>query len=186
MSRVGKKPVKIPAGVKVSFCPPVVEISGKAGSIKKLVPPSINLEIKGDEITVQNLSANESLRSLHGLWRTLIQNMVQGALSGFAKDLELHGVGYRAVVQGGRLTLQLGFSHPVEFAMPPGITVSVEASTKINLKGADKELVGLVAAKLRKVKPPEPYKGKGVRYLGEVIQLKQGKTAGTGGSAAGK
>ena len=186
MSRVGKKIVKVPAGVKVSFKAPLIEVSGKAGTVKKLVPSSISFEIKGDEISVKNLSDDPSKHELHGLWRTLVHNMVHGALSGFSRDLELQGVGYRAAVQGTKLTLSLGFSHPVEFPLPTGISAAVEANTKISIKGADKELVGLVASNLRKIKPPEPYKGKGIRYQGEVIQLKQGKTAGSGGAGGAK
>ena len=181
MSRVGKRIIKIPGGVKVLYKTSVIEVSGKAGSIKKEVPASIRVDIKGDEVSVGCASEDSKARALHGLWRTLINNMVQGALTGFTRDLELQGVGYRASVQGNKLTLLLGFSHPVEFSLPTGISASVEANTKINLKGADKELVGLVASRLRKIKPPEPYKGKGVRYAGEVVQLKQGKTAGAGG-----
>ncbi|MBI1861314.1 MAG: 50S ribosomal protein L6 [Deltaproteobacteria bacterium] len=186
MSRVGKKTIKVPAGVKVSFKAPLVEVSGKAGSIKKIVPSSIAIEIKGDEITVRNLSDDPGKHNLHGLWRTLVANMVHGALNGYSRDLELQGVGYRATVQGSKLSLTLGFSHPVEFPLPQGISAAVEANTKISLKGADKELVGLVASNLRKIKPPEPYKGKGIRYQGEIIQLKQGKTAGAGGAGGGK
>lgn len=181
MSRVGKKPIKIPQGVKVSYKAPVVEVSGKGGTLKKSLPPVISVEIKGDEAIVVNTSKEVSAKALHGLSRTLINNMIVGVLTGYQKDLELQGVGYRAQVQGNKLNMSLGFSHPVEFVLPQGISAAVEANTKITLKGADKELLGLIAAKLRKVRPPEPYKGKGIRYAGEQIQLKQGKTAGAGG-----
>lgn len=179
MSRVGKKPIKIPQGVKVSFKSPVVEVSGKAGNLKKTLAPNISVEVKGDEVHVTN--SDEDKKSLHGLSRTLISNMISGVTQGYQKDLELQGVGYRAQVQGSKLTMTLGFSHPVEFPLPQGITAAVDANTKISLKGADKELLGLTAANLRKIRPPEPYKGKGIRYLGEKITLKQGKTAGAGG-----
>ena len=185
MSRVGKKPIKIPSGVKVSFNAPFVEVSGKVGTTKKEVPRTISIEVKGDELSVINISDDPDKQELHGLWRTLVQNMVNGAIIGYSRELELQGVGYRAAVQGNKLTLQVGFSHPVEFNLPQGISASVEANTKIVLKGADKELVGLIASRVRKVKPPEPYKGKGIRFSGEVIQLKQGKTAGAAG-AGGK
>jgi len=181
MSRVGKKPVKIPAGVKVSFSAPNVEVSGKGGKLTKKLAPSIKIEVKGEEATVQNVSEEPEHRSLHGLSRTLLHNMVHGVTEGYSRGLELQGVGYRAAVQGQKLNMQLGFSHPVEFELPAGITAAVEANTKITLKGADKELLGLTAARLRKVRPPEPYKGKGIRYAGETITLKQGKTAGAGG-----
>jgi len=181
MSRVGKKPIKVTTGVKVSFKAPVVEISGKVGTLKRNLPASISVNVKGDEVHVVNNSTDPEKRSLHGLSRTLIANMIQGVAEGYSKNLELQGVGYRAQAQGAKLTMQLGFSHPVEFPLPTGISASVDGNTKITLKGADKELVGLTAARLRKVRPPEPYKGKGIRYAGEVITLKQGKTAGAGG-----
>lgn len=181
MSRVGKKPIKIPSGVKVSYSAPNVEVSGKGGKLTKKLASSIKVEVKGDEALVQNTSADPDMKSLHGLSRTLIQNMITGVTDGYSRGLELQGVGYRAQAAGTKLTMQLGFSHPVEFDLPTGISAAVEANTKITLKGADKELLGLTAAKLRKVRPPEPYKGKGIRYAGEVITLKQGKTAGAGG-----
>jgi len=181
MSRVGKKPIKIPQGVKISYKSPVVEVTGKGGTLKKTLPTIVSIEVKGDEAHVVNASKEAKAKSLHGLSRTLLSNMVVGVVTGYQKDLELQGVGYRAAVQGSKLNLSLGFSHPVEFPLPQGVTAAVEANTKITLKGADKELLGLTAAKLRKVRPPEPYKGKGIRYAGEKITLKQGKTAGAGG-----
>jgi large subunit ribosomal protein L6 len=181
MSRVGKKPIKIPQGVKVTFKAPVVEVGGKGGNLKKTLPSTISVEVKGDEVHVLNNSDDATKKSLHGLSRTLIANMVLGVTDGYKKELELQGVGFRAAAQGSKLNMSLGFSHPVEFPLPQGITAAVEANTKITLKGADKELLGLTAANLRKVRPPEPYKGKGIRYLGEKITLKQGKTAGAGG-----
>lgn len=181
MSRVGKKPIKIVSGVKVKYSAPVVEVSGKLGTLKRTLPSNISVEVKSDEVHVLNTNTNASSKALHGMSRTLISNMMQGVAEGYTKDLELQGVGYRAQVQGGKLNMSLGFSHPVEFPLPQGITATVEANTKICLKGADKELLGQIASTLRKIKPPEPYKGKGIRYAGEVITLKQGKTAGAGG-----
>lgn len=178
MSRIGKKPIKVLAGVKINYAKPFLEVSGKGGSLKRTLPESINLEIKGDEILVKNTSNDPDVRALYGLNRTLVANMIKGCGEGYVKQLELQGVGYRAQVAGTRLNLQLGFSHPVEFDLPAGITAAVEANTKITLKGADKDLLGVTADRLRKVRPPEPYKGKGIRYTGEVITLKQGKTAG--------
>jgi large subunit ribosomal protein L6 len=180
MSRVGKRLIKLPAGVKVTYHAPVVEVSGKEGNLKKTLPVTVAVEVKGDEVTVKNLSDEAGKRSLHGLSRSLIQNMVVGVSQGYSRELELQGVGYRAQAQGNKLTMQLGFSHPVEFPLPPGIKATVDANTKIVLKGPDKELLGQTAANLRKIKPPEPYKGKGIRYQGEVISLKQGKAAGAG------
>ena len=182
MSRVGKKPIKLTAGVKVSFKAPVVEVVGKLGTLKRQLPSSIKVDVKGDEVLVIDSDKSGDSKSLHGLTRSLIKNMVSGVATGYSKELELQGVGYRAQVQGSKLNMQLGFSHPVEFLLPQGISATVDANTKISLKGADKELVGLTAARLRKIRPPEPYKGKGIRYLGEQITLKQGKTAGAGGA----
>lgn len=181
MSRVGKKPIKLPAGVKVEVKPSEVKISGKGGALTHPLHPAISAQVAGDELkVVVKDAANEAAESVHGLTRTLLQNIVIGVTDGYKRDLELQGVGYRASVQGQKLNLSVGFSHPVEFALPQGITATVEANTKISLKGADKTLLGLTAARLRKVRPPEPYKGKGIRYAGEVITLKQGKAAGGG------
>ena len=166
----------------MQFKSPTVEVQGKHGNLKRALPTTLSVEVKGDEVFVNNLSKSEDKRSLHGLWRTLIANMIKGVTDGYSRELELQGVGYRAQVQGSKLTLSVGFSHPVEFPLPQGIQAKVDANTKISLQGADKELLGLTAARLRKVKPPEPYKGKGIRYQGEVITLKQGKTAGAGGA----
>lgn len=185
LSRVGKRPIDIPQGAGVSFKAPVIEVRGKLGSLSRRLPSSIAVDVKGNQVFVINQSVSEQKKKLHGLTRTLIQNMVLGVTHGYSKELELQGVGYRAQAQGGKLNLQLGFSHPVEFELPKGITGTVEANTKILLKGADKELVGLTAAGLRGIRPPEPYKGKGIRYLGEVIRLKQGKTAGGSGTSGG-
>ena len=168
-------------GVKVTFSAPVVEVSGKVGTLKKKLAPAMHVEVKGDEVHVVNQSKAENASALHGLTRSLISNMVLGVTQGYTKELELQGVGFRAQTQGNKLTMQLGFSHPVEFDLPKGISATIDANTKITLKGADKELLGQIAANLRKVRPPEPYKGKGIRYLGEHITLKQGKAAGAGG-----
>jgi large subunit ribosomal protein L6 len=171
-------PIKVVGGVKVSFQKPLLEVSGKGGSLKRELPPSIQLVIQGDEIQVKNTSDDPELKNLHGLSRTLVANMIRGCGEGYSRQLELQGVGYRAQAQGNKINLQVGYSHPVEFVLPTGISASVEANTKITLKGADKDLLGVTASRLRKVRPPEPYKGKGIRYAGEVITLKQGKTAG--------
>ncbi len=182
MSRVGKKLIKVPSGVKVSFHAPIVEVQGKGGQLKKTLPNGILVEVKGDELQVVNKSKEVNASALHGLSRSLIRNMVVGVTDGFKRELELQGVGYRAQAQPNKITMTVGFSHPVEFPLPTGISAAVEANTKITLKGADKDLLGVTAANLRKIRPPEPYKGKGIRYSGEVITLKQGKTAGAGGA----
>jgi len=174
MSRVGKRPIKLEQGVKVSFAASVVEVSGKGGKLSRELPSTISIETKGDQLHIINTSDSASARALHGLSRSLVIGVAQG----YTKQLELQGVGYRAATKGTFLNLSLGFSHPVEFELPAGITATVEANTKITLKGADKDLLGVTAARLRKVRPPEPYKGKGIRFAGEQITLKQGKTAG--------
>lgn len=178
MSRVGKRPIKLEQGVKVQYTAPVVEVSGKGGKLRRELPQNISVETKGDQVVIVNKGTSASSKALHGLSRSLIQNMVVGVSQGYTKQLELQGVGYRANVKGQILNLSLGFSHPVEFDLPQGVTATVEANTKITLKGADKDTLGVTAAKLRKVRPPEPYKGKGIRFAGEKITLKQGKTAG--------
>lgn len=182
MSRIGKKPVKIVSGVKVNCQGNILEISGKLGKLTKTLPPSLSVEIKGDQLELASQSSLPEHKALHGLFRTVISNMVKGVSEGFSRDLELRGVGYRAQSKGDTLSLSLGFSHPVEFKLPPTIQAKVDANTKITVSGPDKELVGLTAAKIRKIRPPEPYKGKGVRYFGEEVKLKAGKAAASGGA----
>ncbi len=175
MSRIGKRPVKITQGVKVNYKAPVLEVSGKLGTLKRTIPERLNVEIAADEIRLT--PKDEESGNLHGLYRTLIKNMVHGVSEGFSRHLELQGVGYRATTKGDSINLQVGFSHPVDFPLPAGVKAKVEASTQISITGADKELLGELAANLRKIRPPEPYKGKGIRYKGEHITLKQGKAA---------
>ncbi len=158
-----------------------VEVSGKSGKLSRDIPQGIVVAVTGDTVNLTTTGENDpKVGALHGLWRSLLQNMVTGVTDGYTKVLELQGVGYRAAVKGQDLGLTLGFSHPVDFPLPVGIKATVEANTKITLSGADKDLLGSTAAKLRKVRPPEPYKGKGIRYQGEKITLKQGKAAGGG------
>ncbi len=176
-SRVGKKPIKVPSGVKVSVGDSQIEVTGKLGSLKRHIPSGVGVEVAGDELRV-SLTGGEECSHLHGITRTLVSNMVLGVHEGFSRGLELQGVGYKAQAEGQKLTLSVGFSHPVAVHLPEGIKASVEANTKILLKGTDKEKVGLLAAQLRKIRPPDPYKGKGIRYAGEKITLKQGKTSG--------
>ena len=176
MSRVGKKPITVPKDVKVSIDDAKVEVKGPKGRLQHLLPPRVNLSVDGDKVLVRREADDRSSKALHGLTRSLISNMMTGVTKGFEKRLEILGVGFRADVEKSILKLSLGFSHPVLFPIPEGIGVEVEKQTLITVKGIDKQQVGTVAAKLRSIKPPEPYKGKGIRYLGERIRKKVGKT----------
>lgn len=180
MSRIGKQSIKIPAGVKVSNKDNVFNFEGPKGKLSHTVPNGITLKIDGDHINVIRDDSVEGAPALHGLTRTLVANSVHGVHSGYTKGLEINGVGYRASVQGQTLNLTLGFSHPVVFNLPVGITAKVDANTKITLSGADKKAVGEVAAQVRGLKPVEPYQGKGIRYAGEHVIRKAGKAAGAG------
>ena len=178
MSRVGRNPITVPSGVDVSFNEEQVTVKGPKGTLERRLPPRIALR-RDDEaktLLVERPDDERESRALHGLTRTLVQNMVTGVTDGFAKDLEIVGVGYRANARGDRqLELALGFSHPVVVDAPDGITFEVPAPTRITVRGIDKELVGQVAADIRRIRKPEPYKGKGVRYAGEVVRRKAGK-----------
>jgi large subunit ribosomal protein L6 len=180
MSRIGKQSIKIPAGVKVSNKDNVFNFEGPKGKLSHTIPHGIALKIEGDHINVTRDDSVEGAPALHGLTRTLVANSVHGVHSGYTKGLEINGVGYRASVQGQALNLTLGFSHPVVFNLPVGITAKVDANTKITLSGADKKVVGEVAAQIRGLKPVEPYQGKGIRYAGEHVIRKAGKAAGAG------
>lgn len=179
MSRIGKNPIKIPNGVTVEIAHHVVTVKGPKGELKTKLNSRVSLEIKDGVATVNRATENKIDRSLHGLSRTLVANMVEGVTKGFEKKLEILGVGYRAQVQGTKLSLTLGFSHPIEFPFPAGITITIDAEKKniLIIAGADKQLIGEVAAKIRSFKKPEPYKGKGIRYLGEYVARKAGKAA---------
>ncbi len=178
MSRIGRTPITVPAGVEVSVADAVITVKGPNGTMSRTLPAGIDVERDGDVLTVTRASDETRLRSLHGLSRTLVANMVTGVTSGWTKELEIIGVGYRAAAAGpDALDLALGFSHPVKFAAPAGVTFEVPSPTRVIVKGADKEVVGQVAASIRKIRKPEPYKGKGVRYLGEKVLRKAGKAA---------
>lgn len=180
MSRVGKKPIDIPHGVKVTVNGKLVDIEGPKGKLTQKTPPLIEVKLNDNQIIVERLRDTRQGRSLHGLTRTLLANMVEGVTKGFEKALEIHGVGYRAEVKDRKLTMRLGFSYPINFDLPDGVEAdtSREAQvTRIKVKGIDKQLVGEVAARLRAIYPPELYKGKGIRYLGEALRRKAGKTA---------
>ena len=179
MSRIGRKPVSIPKGVTVSANNGVVTVKGPKGELQEKVHEDIAVEVKGQEVLVTRSSDEGKKRALHGLWRALIQNMITGVTEGYVKKLEIVGVGYRAEMRGTRLNLLLGYSHPILFAPPEGIKLEAPTQTSIVISGVHKQLVGLVAAKLRSLRPPEPYKGKGVKYEGEYIRRKAGKAAAT-------
>jgi large subunit ribosomal protein L6 len=180
MSRIGKQPVVLPAGVKVNFAGGKITVEGPKGKLIRETHPSISIDVKDGKVVFTRPGDEANLRSLHGLTRSLINNMVIGVTKGYQKDLHIEGVGYRAAVAGKKLNLTLGYSHPVEFSIPEGITISVEAQTEVTVTGVDKELVGQVAANIRFLRKPEPYRGKGIRYKDEVIRRKAGKTATTG------
>lgn len=178
MSRIGNNPIAVPANVTVTVADGVATVKGPNGTMSRIIPDGITLEQTGDVLNVSRLNDETQYRSLHGLTRTLIANMVVGVTDGWSKELEIIGVGYRAANGGpGVLDLALGFSHPVKFTAPEGVTFEVPLPTRVIVKGADKEAVGQVAASIRKIRKPEPYKGKGVRYLGERVVRKAGKAA---------
>jgi large subunit ribosomal protein L6 len=176
MSRIGKLPIEIPKGVKISFTDSVLSVQGPNGNLSRQIMPNISLVITDSVIEVARNDETNSARAAHGLTRTLINNMVVGVTKGFQTNLEINGVGYRAEVKGAELVLSLGYSHPVNFLIPGGISVEVEKMTKLSVKGFDKELVGQTAAKIRSFRSPEPYKGKGIKYADETILRKAGKT----------
>ncbi|GER67245.1 50S ribosomal protein L6 [Weizmannia acidilactici] len=176
MSRIGKKPVEIPSGVTVNINGNTVTVKGPKGELTRSFSPDIAISVEGNVINVTRPSDSKNHRALHGTTRALLANMVEGVSKGFEKSLELVGVGYRAQKQGKKLVLNVGFSHPVEFEPEEGLEIEVPSNTKIVVKGASKERVGAFAANIRDVRPPEPYKGKGIRYEGEYVRRKEGKT----------
>ena len=177
MSRIGNKPVQIPAKVKVQVDNTgAVAVEGPKGKLSWKLPREISAKVENDHVALARSTETRSVKALHGLARALVNNMVQGVSEGFTKNLEIEGVGFKAAVQGSNLNLSLGFSHPILFPIPKEIKVTVTDQTKIAIAGIDKKLVGQVAADIRGFYPPEPYKGKGVRYAGEQIRRKEGKT----------
>jgi len=178
MSRVGKAPVRIAQGVKVEVKDGTVKVEGPKGKLSQKVPTGISVKVDGGQVFVSRDEKVENAGALHGLTRTLIQNMVHGASVGFTRELDIVGVGYRAATKGNTLNLTLGYSHPIDYELPAGVTAKVENNTHLVLNGADKILVGMVAAKIRSFKEPEPYQGKGIKYSDEHIIRKQGKAAG--------
>lgn len=176
MSRIGKLPIEVPQGVEVKVQGNTVMIKGPKGSISREFHRDMKIKLEDSKIVVERPTDDNLHKALHGLTRSLLNNMVRGVVEGYEKKLSLEGVGYRATKQGNKLVLTVGYSHPVEIEPPKGIEFEVPAPNKISVKGVDKELVGLVAANVRKVREPEPYKGKGIRYEDEVVRRKVGKT----------
>ncbi|MCI0707218.1 MAG: 50S ribosomal protein L6 [Ignavibacteriae bacterium] len=179
MSRVGRKPIQIVKGVTVANQSGAVTVKGPKGELSAKVHSAVTVDVKGSVVTLNRGSDEKQVRALHGLWRANIQNMIIGVTEGYTKKLEIVGVGYRAEMKGKKLQLQLGYSHPILFGPPEGIKLEAPTQTSIVISGIDKQLVGLVAAKIRSFKPPEPYKGKGVKYENEYIRRKAGKAAAT-------
>ena len=175
MSRIGRMPIAIPAGVEVKLDGNVITVKGPKGTLTRALSPEMIIEIEATEVKVSRPSDAKEHRALHGLTRTLIYNMVVGVTEGFKKELEINGVGYRVAKQGESLNLNLGYSHQVIYDAPEGITFEVPQPNKINVIGCDKQVVGQVAAEIRKKRPPEPYKGKGIKYVTETIRRKEGK-----------
>jgi large subunit ribosomal protein L6 len=182
MSRIGRLPVSIPDGVKVVLEDRTIRVEGPRGKLLTEIPSGIQVKTEGSQLRICREGEDRKLKSLHGLTRKLIANMVEGTSRGFNRVLEISGVGYRAEVKGTELHLALGYSHPVVFPLPSGVTATVERQTVVTLQGADKQLLGKTAAMIRRLRPPEPYKAKGVKYREEVIQRKAGKAVGAAGS----
>lgn len=180
MSRIGKQPIKVPAGVDVTIGVGEVRVKGPKGELTQHVPGQIGIAVEDGQVVVTRPDDDKANRSLHGLTRSLVANMVEGVTTGYRKTLEITGVGYRAGRVGTRLTLQVGYSHPVEIMPPAGVSFEVETPTRFHVVGIDKQLVGETAARVRKIRPPEPYLGKGIRYSTERIRRKAGKAGKVG------
>ncbi|HOK23180.1 MAG TPA: 50S ribosomal protein L6 [Candidatus Hydrothermia bacterium] len=177
MSRIGKKPIEIPKGVEVKVEGKHIKVTGPKGNLETDIHPDMSVKIDGGEVLVDRPSDRKFHRALHGTTRQLISNMIEGVTKGYIKELEVAGTGYRARVEGNKLLLSVGYSNPVEIDPPAGVEFEVEGQNIIKVKGIDKCLVGNVAASIRKIRPPEPYKGKGIRYRGEIVRRKAGKTS---------
>ena len=176
MSRIGLRPIELPEGVEVQLNGNTSTVKGKNGELTRNLNPKIDVKVEDNEVVVARKNDSKESRMLHGTTRSIVNNMVEGVTNGFSKKLEIIGVGYRAQLQGKKLVLNLGLSHPVEFETPEGLEVEVPSNTEVIIKGADKEAVGALAANIRAVRSPKPYKGKGVRYEGEFVRRKEGKT----------
>lgn len=178
MSRIGKVPVNIPNGVTVSVSEQKIEVKGSKGTLSRNFPKELSIEVDGNQVKVTPAAQAENVKALWGLYKILVENMVIGVSQGYKKDLEIVGVGYKAELKGKDLSINAGYSSPKLFKAPLGITITVEGGNKITVAGIDKQIVGQAAADIRRIRPPEPYKGKGIRYSGEKIRRKAGKTAG--------
>ncbi len=176
MSRIGKRPIEVPDKVTVTIQDRTVNVKGPKGELSRTLPAGVTIAQEDKVVTVSRVDESRIARQRHGLCRTLVANMVEGVSNGFSRKLEIQGVGYRAAVQGSKLVLSMGFSHPVEMIPPDGIQFAVDGNVNVTVAGIDKELVGNTAARIRAVRPPEPYKGKGIRYQGEAVRRKAGKT----------
>lgn len=176
MSRVGKKPIALPSQVTVTINSGEISVQGPKGLLRCPLPPQLEVTVQNEQLTVKPLSADNRLKAQFGLLRSLLANMVKGVHEGFERVLEIQGIGYKADLQGNQLVLNLGYSHPVNFTLPEGISAAVEKQTRITIRGIDRDLLGLTAARIRKFRPPEPYKGKGIRYGEETVRRKVGKT----------
>jgi large subunit ribosomal protein L6 len=176
MSRIGKRPITVPAKVEVTINGAKVSVKGPKGELQRELPINLVLAQEGETLTVTPQDDSRTSRQLHGLFRTLVANMVEGVSTGFQRRLEIQGVGYRAALQGRNLVLNMGYSHQVQIVPPEGVQFAVEGNTNVIVSGYDKEIVGNTAAQIRAVRPPEPYKGKGIRYSGEAVRRKAGKT----------
>ncbi len=183
MSRVGRKVIVVPPGVKVSVSDASVEVQGPRGKLSTPVPPGIKFALKGQELSCQRANDERQQRAFHGLARALAQNAIKGVTEGFSRDLDIVGVGYRAQVEGNKVVFALGYSHPVEYPIPEGIKIAVEKQTRVTVSGIDRQKVGQVAAEIRRLRRPDPYKQKGIRYVGEVLKKKAGKAGATGAGA---
>ena len=181
MSRIGKMPVALPSGVKVDFASGGVQVAGPKGKLECKLPAGVKASINEGKLTVERTAETREARSAHGLTQRLIANMVHGVTEGFSRTLEIIGVGYRAEARGQALHLSLGFSHPILFQLPPGVSAKVDKQTVVTLESSDRQLLGETAAQIRRLRPPEPYKGKGVRYSDERVRRKAGKAAGAAG-----
>jgi len=180
MSRLGKKPVAVPNGVKAFVESGLVRVEGPKGKLSQVIPGGVSVKLEDNTFTFQRPDDSADSKARHGLVYALVNNMVKGVSEGFSKTLEIKGVGYRAQIKGSSIGLTLGFSHPVDFPLPAGVTAKVEANTKLTIESADKSLLGNVCAKIRSLRPPEPYQGKGIKYSDEIIRRKAGKSAAGG------
>lgn len=181
MSRIGKLPVTIPTGVKVAIDSNALRLEGPKGKLQAEIPTGIDVKVEGNVLRVERQAEDRKVRALHGLTRKLIANMTQGVSQGFTRVLDINGVGYRAEVKGQEIHMTLGYSHPVVFPLPAGVTAAIERQIIITLSSADRQVLGETAAKIRSLRPPEPYKGKGIKYREEVIKRKAGKAVGSAG-----